>query len=326
MKNAHKWKRWVSVAGVVGLVLVTMRWHSSVVSQPIAKSDAATVVDLGRATCSEKFTAIEDNGRMLFCQWSDRSRQWSVGQVGCRETVPLSVARGMNAAGQVCGAVHADERSLPAVWDSQTGVTTIDVPTSRGIANAVNDHGEVVGTCFDGKGIPQGFFWSEKTGLLMFDSLMGTAGSSNGKGINDRGLIVGQTVVDNASRGFVWNRQDGSLVLLATEADASCANAVNDQGWVVGHYRSDGAMRAFAWHRDHGLIELKKLLPQNSEWELYTISTINDRGDVLGVGARNGIPREFFARLDEDALGRIRLDPAEADQVLQLTSTFLTLR
>src|SRR5690606_3740070 len=65
MKNAHKWKRWVSVAGVVGLVLVTMRWHSSVVSQPIAKSDAATVVDLGRATCSEKFTAIEDNGRML---------------------------------------------------------------------------------------------------------------------------------------------------------------------------------------------------------------------------------------------------------------------
>jgi probable HAF family extracellular repeat protein len=68
----------------------------------------------------------------------------------------------------------------------------------------------------------------------------------------------------------------------------SAAEAINASGRVVGFsYTADGTQHAF-WYDGTAMRDLNALIPTNSGWVLTDAQSINDAGQVAGIGTFNG--------------------------------------
>ena len=64
----------------------------------------------------------------------------------------------------------------------------------------------------------------------------------------------------------------------------SFAEGVNSSGIVVGAAETAKAgVHAFAWQNGK-MVDLNKMLPSGSGWELFSASGINERGQITGTG------------------------------------------
>ena len=155
-------------------------------------------------------------------------------------------------------------------------------PRSDCGAAAINDRGQVVGSCTSGVG-ERAFFWDDGT-MRNLGALRGLE-HSTATDINNRGQIVGSGYdFDEAewrlgmSRAILW--ENGRMHLLVTpRGHISDASAVNDKGEVVGWedetVYSSGDARAVLWWKD----EMRALgVPASSE-----ATGINERAQVVGV-------------------------------------------
>lgn len=270
-------------------------------------------------------------------------------------------ARDINDLGWVVGSGDAPRSSSHgALWQiAEDGtITTIDLGTLRNVdgalsfANALNDAGTIVGSADTAQGYTATRWVIDASGnptILDLGKVIENS-SSSANDINDLGLIVGQQTTQGSfsTRATLWRIEAENEVsslqlpdLLGSEFVVSIAEAINNHGLIVG--KSSSVLRpadfyesthAVAWRigpgDTAGIIDLNSLIPSTLGWELVTATDINDAGQIVGTGRRNGEDRAFLLNpvegnilaislrntlsggLDAQALGAVATTPTPA--------------
>jgi probable HAF family extracellular repeat protein len=126
------------------------------------------------------------------------------------------------------------------------------------------------------------------------------AGDTIATAINNRGEVTGGgPSPDGTNHIFLWSKASGFQDLGgfpgAGLTVAPCCNTLNDSDQIAGFaIDSGGNSFAFLW-QDHQWMNLNQLIPKNSPWNLITAESINDAGEIVGLGLRDGKARAFLA-------------------------------
>lgn len=146
---------------------------------------------------------------------------------------------------------------------------------------------------------------------------------SEALGINNAGQVTGYLhfkgdwaggenayhVVYN-DHAFLWQR--GKMTLLdRNQPDVSETRpiAINNAGEIIGaaHFpsgNSGGHLSHPFLYQNSVLYDLNTLIPANLHWELQTVSGINNRGQIIGSGIRNGKTQAFLMTPDSQPMKR----------------------
>lgn len=202
-----------------------------------------------------------------------------------------SWANGINDFGQVVGSAntvyvgsvfHAYLYSEGVMED----IDTIGPDCKQSEAWVINNRGVVLGNERDG-GI---FLYSR--GVMTRLHIFGTA-----LDMNDHGEFVGWGSWDSGlERAFLYREGEFTVLGNLGDSDYTIPLAINENSQIVGqsdigiverpwgHARVD---HAFLY--DHGVMtDLNTLIPANSGWELMYATDINNRGQIVGYGVRDG--------------------------------------
>lgn len=175
----------------------------------------------------------------------------------------------MNASRQLAGSLSTGTRMEGAYWPAGPHPEVLErlIPESTwNQALALNDHGDVVMESF-------------------------RRGVESGSGVDRRVIAVGS--------GARWTRlpdlygngddDDSDSNLFPTD--------INDRGDVVGEalIGIDGRETTYAWlFREGSMIDLNGVVPLGDGWELNAAYSINERGQIVGVGTHNGVRKPFM--------------------------------
>ncbi|GAB4456773.1 MAG: hypothetical protein OHK0029_15350 [Armatimonadaceae bacterium] len=164
---------------------------------------------------------------------------------------------------------------------------------SQSYARAINNRSQIVGWSENRRYEIRAVLWEASTmrELETSPDLIATYAHS----INDLGHAVGSAEVEpEVYRAALWDRR-GRLAILGTLGGKwSEATAINDRAQIVGSSANDaGQERAFLWE-SRRLYDLNHLIPPDSGWELVRAESINDRGEIVGWGKKNGKTRAFL--------------------------------
>ncbi|HUK23185.1 MAG TPA: hypothetical protein VLV49_01295 [Terriglobales bacterium] len=278
-------------------------------------------------------TALSDPNGEDFCEFGDHlqclAAVWRHGKLTALPNLPggnNAQAYGINNAGQVIGV------SETGVADStcSTGVpfqvlryeATIWEPNGRprklrplhgdtvGFGFGINNRGQAVGTSGLCSNVelppnlqpngPHPVFW-DADGTPK--NLVGLPGATMtiASSISDRGEVVGNSQFpDGTLRPFRWTLkggiQDMGSFPGAVLTVAPCCNSVNNRGEVTGFwFDTSFNMHPFLW-RDGVFTDLNDLLPPGSPWQLVQPTTINNAGEIAGMGIINGESHAFVAK------------------------------
>lgn len=176
-------------------------------------------------------------------------------------------------------------------------VTTIG--TQGGVGLAINDHGDVTGGYYFGGNCSRAFVYKDQQ-LHDLGTLPGGC-ASGGSAINDAGHVAGvSTGAEGKYRAVLF--KDGTITELGTLPgdEYSSAHGINNLGVIVGssalkpNSRRKGK-RAFIFC-DGTMTLLDDLLDPatGTGWRLHSASDINDAGQIVGWGLRDGTPRQFL--------------------------------
>jgi probable HAF family extracellular repeat protein len=151
---------------------------------------------------------------------------------------------------------------------------------------AINNSGMVVGSERDG-GV---FLYSD--GLMTRLNIFG-----NAYDINERNEFVGWGSWGPDLEGaFLYKEGEITALGNLSNSGRTFPHAINESGLIVG-YSSIGYVErpwgyshmSHAFLYDNGMMtDLNTLIPENSSWELMYATDINDRGQIVGYGVRNG--------------------------------------
>jgi probable HAF family extracellular repeat protein len=216
---------------------------------------------------------------------AQRNRIQELGTLGGK----YSTARAINEQGQVVGDsfTRAGERH-GFVWQNGTmrDIAILEKGNTS-IACDINSRGQIVGGAnVEPNGKNHAFLW-EKGGMRDLGLLPGGS-FSFAQAINEQGLVAGWAdSADEDIHACLW--RNGVIQDLGTLGDSpSAAWSVNGQGQVVGS--ADDTHQhphAFLWEKGH-LLDLNSLIPAESGWLLCLASRINDRGQIVGQGWKDG--------------------------------------
>ena len=243
---------------------------------------------------------------------------WDDGDMTLLAELPFSnssYATGIRYAGQVVGDANLVDPNLglmnhPFLWQGGA-VSDLGAPPGRAntgnprdlmrnsaTANAVNNLGHAAGN---------GRYWSGsdvrgratlwRGGVITDLGVIGGSNqSSNAFGINDADQVVGITDTSAGFRAFIWEAR--VMAELAARANLAESDAfdINDRGQVVGVSQAFGEPRGRAslWE-DGALIVLNDLIDPASGWDLTSANSINDAGQIAGVGPIQRRHRRVFA-------------------------------
>ncbi|OSZ72736.1 hypothetical protein CAP39_05375 [Sphingomonas sp. IBVSS1] len=209
-------------------------------------------------------------------------------------------AFGINDAGKVLVNVSGPNGSAGAMLWQAGNVTPIIGPGgNQPTATDVNNSDVVVGNVRTLTGETQAFRW--EAGAM---TILGSLGNSDSyaSDINDQGDIVGVTTTNaGVWSAFVW--RNGVMNALSLPGMATSASAINANGWVVGSYDPDGfSSRAQLWINDQP-VDLIGLVPALADFSSSFAVGVNDAGQIVGYGYRNG--RETAFLLDPSSHGAV---------------------
>jgi probable HAF family extracellular repeat protein len=166
----------------------------------------------------------------------------------------VSVAWGVNDRGQIVGQSGDDEHFHTVLWSTSPKAGVVDLGTLGGDSsspNAINNHGEVVGTAQTAGGDWHSALW-DKSGITDLgnfgDDPFGCAWA-----LNNCGQIVGFSGVDysdgSTAHALLW--ENGTMINLQDQIPGDSgwvlrqALGINDQGQIAGFGQFNGKMRAF---------------------------------------------------------------------------------
>jgi probable HAF family extracellular repeat protein len=213
-----------------------------------------------------------------------------------------------NANNGTCGANVPGQD--PFFWDKHTGITDIGTfGGTCGIANALNNRGQVAGQSYlAGNVIAHAFLWDKNGHPQMKD--LGSLGGDNAAAlsVDDAGDVVGYadlppnppgcTGLTCQHHSFLWKH--GMMTDLGTIGTDPCSRAlsVNSQGQVVGFTAAvcgGPATHGFLWEDGGPAIDLNTLVPPGSGLSLVEAIYINERGEIAGDGVlANGDVHAFL--------------------------------
>jgi|HubBroStandDraft_4_1064222.scaffolds.fasta_scaffold01739_6 probable HAF family extracellular repeat protein len=188
----------------------------------------------------------------------------------------------------------------PVVWEK--GLIH-ELPTvagdSDGVAQEINDNGEVVGGSGACATFNSNFLYNlvpvhallwEKGKAIDLGNLGGQTGQAGGNiayGINNQGEAVGNSDLpgDTTFHAFLWTKRTGMQDLGTLSGDvASVSISINDAGSVVGaSLDANFNPRAFLWEKGV-MTDLNTLIAADSPLYLLTGCSINSRGEITGLG------------------------------------------
>lgn len=172
-------------------------------------------------------------------------------------------------------------------------------------AFAINDRGQVVGDFAQDAGRlatynRRAFLW-EGGVRVDLGTLPGHA-SSTALDINRSGQVVGWsgTHDGSVSRAFLWENGDMRDLGTLPKDTRSQALGINASGLVVGWSGAPdrSTSRAVLWYGGW-MFDLNSVLRRGSGWLLTEAAAINDDGQVVGTGLRNGQLRAFLLELQD---------------------------
>jgi len=206
-----------------------------------------------------------------------------------------SKALAINDIGDVVGQaiVRGKVPSTPVLW--QQG-TPFDLGgCCGGVANALNNNGQVIGHLYDAQGRYRAFLWDQPHGI----QFLGPADSfSSAIAINDQGYIV----LQEFDKGlFLYKNLGASIQIVTPPKFPAEIRAMNNKNVVVGAYGPfSDADHAFRWDEKSGFYDLNNLIPADSAWKLEVATGINDLGQIVGVGDYKGNDDAGFLLTPED--------------------------
>lgn len=212
-------------------------------------------------------------------------------------------------------------------WDGSTGETyqargAFPLLFKNGVATAlpnpfhqspyayavgINDNGDFLGAGLESD------YTNAQLGYMIVDGSMSTI-SPNGyssysvmpQDINNQGQVVGQAdfwstggMANSAffyDKGLATNLRTFDGIIDDSDRDASAALAINDKGQIVGYSNSpahDGSKAAFLYE-DGTMINLNDYLKPELDWQLTRATDINELGQIIGVGFKNGVLTSYL--------------------------------
>jgi probable HAF family extracellular repeat protein len=188
---------------------------------------------------------------------------------------------------------------MPAVWrDSKAHSLPTYPGDPDGLALAINDRGQIVGssgtcttfqpTLINLMGVHP-IMW-ENGKPVDLGNLGGTTGAAGGNiawNLNNRGQVIGVSDLagDTTFHAFLWTKATGMQDLGTLPGDVnSTGSGINDAGDIVGlSLDQDFNGRAFLWHNGR-MTDLNTLISAHSSVFLFSGCSINDRGQITGLG------------------------------------------
>jgi probable HAF family extracellular repeat protein len=221
-----------------------------------------------------------------------------------------SVAYGINEAGQIVGEAEA-QGGIPRAFLYEQGKMR-DLGTlggSRSGARAINERGQIVGWAETADGTARAFRWGgDRIEPL---ALPEGALSAQAFAVNAAGEAAGRVeVAKGVFRAAVWDTRGAVTVLplppgMPEDASAE-AFALDNQGRIVGSVQAPAPeepptetapspppqTKAVLWQAGR-VYDLNERLPARSGWTLEAATGINDRGEIVGEGRKEGKKRAF---------------------------------
>jgi probable HAF family extracellular repeat protein len=255
---------------------------------PYAISDAGRVAGSGQIRRSGE--AGDDDHALL---WDPGHGITDLGTLGGK----FSCAYSLNDLGQVVGMSELPNDLFHAfLWEGGVMNDLGGLGGDISLAHGINESSQVVGMSVksaDGDlGTARAFLWTRSGGMTDLGTLGGI--SSEASAVNDKGEVVGTAnTTQGYNRAFKWHPDTGMVDLGTLGGRDSSANAINNAGQAVGWseitWGDTRQKRAFLW--DHGnMIDLSSLPDVKAAgWsELTEAADINDQGQIVGFGVRDG--------------------------------------
>jgi len=222
---------------------------------------------------------------------------------------PNVTLTGYNDSGTYIGYKKIEGRNRPYVWTLEKGFQPLGLEKGlqlTGIAKEINQKGSIAGITDDATDKAP-FIWHDQTGLETFrkyrealvpkgwvefadvvltddNTIYGTFWIRDQQDDNDKGI-------NRQYYAFRWEPNNGTVKMI--DLKGMRLTDVNSQHLLVGSYNGKAMVR----EPERPPIALSDLMdPRTLEgWELLEATSVNDHGQIVGYGLRNGKAHVFLA-------------------------------
>jgi len=228
--------------------------------------------------------------------WDATNGRQDLGSLGGNRIEAVAI----NELGQVAGtSSHAGLPGDPFVeepfiWDPAAGMQGLgSLGGIVGRAAAINNLGQVAGTSWLADFSERPFLWDSVNGMQNLGTLGGNFGRAFG--MSDAADVVGYSQISSGFAGAFLHTGDGAIrSLTSINTPFTLALDVNNLGQIVGRGSRNSMPVAVIWDELHGSQDLATLTTTDFNWQLETVTAINDRGQIVGYGWLNDEIRGFL--------------------------------
>jgi len=231
--------------------------------------------------------------------WAESTGLMDLGTLGGS----TSIARDINDAGYIVGEskTSANKNHAFAVFDYLQAMVDIGVLPghTKSYAMSVNNNNYVVGYSEpDCDTLRRAFIWHRDHGIT--DITPDGWTRMDAMAINDLNQVTGSSRSPSSqyNHAYIWDQTSGMRDIGTLGGNISIGYAINNKGVIVGASNTSGSssstVRAFIWSQDEGMRDLNDLLPANSGWVLLEAHSINESGQIVGLGTYNGVQKGFM--------------------------------